>query len=114
MTETRKPRKATLVPVLEYLQEHANQPVFVSELVENLGLTSKNAVQTAVASAIKQDTAGATAHLQILIPGNQWRWNSSPALDKSTNVLYEQLAVTKAGKIIVQDEDGELYQLVEL
>lgn len=103
-------RKPVTGPLLEYLNEHQNMTVTVGELVKAID-HNRNAIQKGMAGI-------ASAHperCEIVAAGNCWVWHSTTTektIGKGT--VFEYLAETKSGTILVQSDDGTVYRLAEL
>lgn len=96
--------------VLEFLQRNADQPLFTSAIADALNFTTKQ-VRNAVQNALRDDTANAAKHLEVLIRGNQYCWHSKPnnKTKSSDSPLFEQIKELNNGEILLQDEHGNLY-----
>lgn len=102
----------TVTPqVLKYLMDNHNLPVWVNEAAKYLGLTEDQVAQS-VYRLITLDTDGAASKIEVIQAAHCWRWVEHATT--ATGILYEQITVTKAGVILVQDEDGKIYKLTAL
>jgi hypothetical protein len=108
-------KQSTLVPVLEALRKYPNQDVTITQLTEETGLT-RGQVQGAIANARARDNLDIV--ITTVVAGNVYRWSPrSPAaaFDAGNGRrLFEQIAVTKSGDLILQDDGGNLYRAAEL
>lgn len=103
-------RKSTSPVILDYFLKHEGQTITRPTLMTELDLTAKQ-VAAGVYNLWDRDVAGSKTNLEIVQQGNTWIWRSH---SKPTGRLYEELATTKSGLVLVQDEDGEIYRLEKL
>lgn len=84
--------------------------LYADDLAEQFNV-GKGTVQYAV-KALAETVPGIIS----VIKGNAWRYdpNAKAGKGSSDKKLYEELTTTKAGVILVQDEDGNVYKLEEL
>ena len=100
--------KATQPAVLEYLTKNADVHVYVHDICRNTNLNKQS-----VLSAISRIKAK-HPNLETISAGNQWIWRSKVADEKKGKRLFEELAQTRSGEVLVQDEEGAIYKLTEL
>lgn len=92
--------------VLKYLEEHIGQRLFADDMAQALGL-SRIQVSHAIYGIRKSGL-----HVEQVSQGVYMYSGGRSA--GSVKGLFEELAQTRTGKIIVQDEDGKVYLLTEL
>lgn len=100
------------VAVIEYLQKHAGQALFVSDIAADLNVEPR-VVQVAISNARNNNTGGAATQIETLIRGRQFRWNGGVSKHNG-RALFEEIGKTKSGDLLVESEDGIVYKLVEL
>lgn len=103
-----------------WFRENPGVEASSSRLAENMNMTVHQ-VQRACWVLINQK---GLAGMEALIRGHRWVYNppaegdvatvATEAEPKRDRKLYEELAVTNKGEILVQCEDGSIYKLVEL
>lgn len=100
--------------VLEYMEKRTGLTVYIGDMMEHLGMTRPQ-VQAAVYNL------KAKGHpIKVIAQGNAWAWapnSNKSAEEKATNGrrLFEELGVSKDGRIVLQDADtGALFAAVEL
>jgi len=91
--------------VLQYFIDHPNVEVSLSELSGATGLDNQH-----VRNAVRYLGQNKTDRLEEIHAGLAWKY-SAGAKGKR---LFEELATTKSGDILVQDESGTLYKLEEM
>jgi len=102
---------STRPAVLEWLQRHANEPHFVSDMAKELELT-EDQVRSAVTNSIRENTAGAGKQLEVMIRGRQYIWHSNNGADSKT--LFELVRELKNGTLLLESDTGELYQAYQI
>lgn len=100
--------------VLEFLHKHPGVEVFASDLAEVTG-TDTRAIQSCLSNYLREATP---VDLQVVVRGNSWRYlpNGKPSAPKGSDAkrVFEELATTKAGELLIQDEAGTVYLAREL
>lgn len=98
--------------VLKAFETSPGVTLYAADLAEQLGV-KKGSVQYAV-KALSSIVPG----IIVVIPAQAWRYDPSAKASKgngsSGKRMFEELTTTKAGVILVQDEDGNVYKLEEL
>lgn len=100
--------------VMEALRKHENLDVPIGLIVEETGLTRLQ-VQAAITNLQKRHEVNITT----VVRGNLYRWsgkNGKPkdAVVSASNAMFEQLAVSKSGDLILRSEDGCIYRAREI
>lgn len=96
--------------VLKYIERASGTTVYIDDMARDLGLKDAQ-IRGAVRGLID---SGNCPQLVPTIAGRAWRWDASAKASKPTKRMFEELTVTKAGVVLVQDEDGNVYKLEEL
>lgn len=122
---THRRQGSHIAMVLGLLEKYAGQNLSADEMAAILGITARQA-RVAVNNLRNTDRDGAATRIVTVVRGHLWRWQPDrpePPAETTTGSngnggrsrrLFEELAVTKSGDVIAQDEDGGLYRLVEL
>lgn len=96
--------------VLKYIEKASGTTVYADDMAKDLGL---NQAQIRAAARGLIDS-GNCPQLVVTIAGRAWRWDASQKAAKQAKRIFEELTTTKAGVVLVQDEDGNVYKLEEL
>lgn len=91
--------------VLKAIENGAGNTVYANDIVSDLDVPL-NTVQAAARALTEQ-----VPQVEAVIPARAWRWVSKASKGKR---MFEELTTTKAGVVLVQDEDGNVYKLEEL
>lgn len=100
--------------VREYFTTHPGVEVPLSELKSAIGKQVSNSV---IHNAISYLRVRGDFPIETLAHGRIWRHRpaaTAPAAAKNDKRVFEELAITKTGDIIIQDEEGKVYRAVEL
>jgi hypothetical protein len=104
-------RKIIKPKLLEYLMKFPNQTQYVGDLAASLGVEDQN-VRNTMNGIIRENTLPG---LEIIVKGRSWVYRPDPKVGQSRGArVFEELAETKSGDIIIQDQDGRLYRAKEL
>lgn len=106
----RKGRGVVRDKVLKYIEKASGTTVYVDDMAKDLGLTDQQ-IRGAVRGLID---GGTCPQIVVVIGGRAWRWDASASKGITGRKLYEELTTTKAGVVLVQDEDGNVFKLEEL
>lgn len=98
--------------VFKYLDDHIGQTVYCNDIAEELKV-DKSSIMNVISRCIRNNINGYADRLQVIQRGNVWCLHAATK-SAFSNKLYEQLATTKSGVIILQDEDGEVYKVVPI
>ncbi len=92
----------------EMLERAPGNVFYLKDICEELG-APEVAVQNCAARAVRENSGAYKVH----IPARAWVYapNGTTANGKR---MFEELALTKDGSIIIQDEAGTIYKAVEL
>lgn len=93
--------------IARYLEAKPGQTVYLQDIAKDLGADSRT-VQRGIYALIKSDSLP----IAVVHAGQAWRYDPNGA--KGGGRLFEELATTKQGHILVQDEHGNVYRLEEL
>jgi hypothetical protein len=115
--QARKPREARSPKVLEVLRKHRGTDVTIGQIMEETGFTREQ-VHSSVHHLITRNALPITA----VVRGNVYRYEHSnagePKVDaeqeKPERRLFEEIGTTKNGTVVAQDQDGNLYRVVEM
>lgn len=92
----------------EMLERSPGKVFYLKDLMEELG-APEVAIQNAAARAVREGSGAYKVHI------NARAWVYSPnGTVNGTKRVFEELAVTKDGAILIQDEHGTIYRAVEL
>jgi hypothetical protein len=105
--------------VVEYMMANANQPLSAETIMRAVGAERKLQIQNVIGYLRRSRPHDLGGHIQVLIAGNMYQWDTdgrhTPELKPSpAKRLFEELATTVDGTVLVQDEDGRPYRLVEI
>lgn len=102
-------RVQTRPPVMKYLTDHAGQLVHLQDIVDATGLTI-NQVQNAIGNARRESEMWSRT-IEVITAGQTWRYRD---VTTGSGRMFEEVRVTKSGVLIIEDEEGRLYQAREL
>lgn len=94
--------------VMAHVESHTGVHVHLDTMANELKI-DRDKVQAAVSNLMR---AMPDYPLKTVVAGNVWVYQ--PNSGKVSKRLYEELATTKSGTILVQDEVGVVYSLTEL
>lgn len=110
---------ATRPQIMAYFTEHPNKTVTLDAISKGTKLRADQ-----VRSAVSNIRTAHSNHeidfpIEIVQRGQIWRYSpngqvADVAAAKSNKAIYEELGMTKAGDLIIQDESGKLYRAQEL
>lgn len=90
--------------VLRYLEKNVRLNVYAGDIASDLNLTEKQ-----VKSAVYSLKERKGQPIEVVAQG-VWRYDpSAKSVSKTTSTLFELIGQTKQGKVVLQDEDGNLY-----
>lgn len=95
--------------VLKYIERASGTTVYIDDMARDLGIEPAS-IRGAVRGLID---SGNCPQLIPTIAGRAWRWDASAKANGGKRI-FEELTTTKAGIVLVQDEDGNVYKLEEL
>lgn len=108
--QTREVFKNIKPLTLQYLVEHPGSVVFLKDIAEFIrkanGSVREASIQTAITGMIEEGKP-----IEVESRGQAWRYQPNVKKNKR---LFEELTTTKAGVILVEDEEGNVYKLEEL
>lgn len=107
--------------LLAYVTARPGIPIFRAEIVADTGLTHDQ-VRIGMANMRASDYLGAKEALEVVVAGQTWVWHPNKARAQATDAtpapakrVFEELATTKGGDLIIQDADtGALFRATEL
>jgi hypothetical protein len=99
--------------VAHYFDTHIGTTVYISELVQALKLEPRQ-IQNAIANGVRVKFNHWDTRLEVVQRGNAWRWHGNNKKANDGSLLFERIAITKSGVVLVQDENGTVYKLTEL
>lgn len=111
-TPTRKTKGFYRPAIMKYFEEHTGVSVYVDDLAKAAGC-SRDQAQSCV-NNIRREVPSFS--IEVVVTGNVWRYVGKPSAQtgKPGKRIFEELAVTKTGDILIQDEAGSVYKAVEL
>jgi hypothetical protein len=115
-TENRRRMKnfGTTSAVHEYFVLHPGTDITISELREAYPKYDEHAIQ----NAISYLRINKKLQIDQVAQGRVWRYRPTAAGKPTSPVygkrMFEELAVTKTGDVLIQDEEGKVYRAVEL
>lgn len=104
-TQTR--RVGIQAQLLAWFQEHPNQGVSRDTLATELDDDPERIAHAVYALRAKGEP------IDVLVRAMRWRYVQADAPTPGRR-LFEELAITKNGDVLVECEDGKVYRLVEL
>lgn len=102
-------RRNVQANIAEYFGKHPGETIYLDDLILTLNL-DKKATLSAVATIIRLDKLPG---LEIIYRARAWRYTPGKKVSKSAHV-FEELARTKNGDLVLQDDQGALYRATEL
>lgn len=102
--------------ILKYLEGRPGVRVYVDDIARSIGCTRDQA-QSAM-SNLRNDVP--SLPIEVVLPGNVWRFGPPSVVrdglrpELPTKRIFEELAVTKSGEILIQDEAGAIYRASEM
>ena len=103
------PKGAFRSDILHYMENHIGENVYVDDISQAANCTREQA-QAAI-NNMRHDAFP----IESIVAGNVWRYTGETAkAQKQSKRMFEELAVTKSGDILIQDLDGVVYRAVEL
>lgn len=99
------PRNQIRDKVLKYIESQPGLTVYLSDMEGDLK-AQRSTIQSAVRGLQER-----LPNIETVVTGKAWRYVVRPNSGKR---IFEELTTTKAGIILVQDEDGNVYKLEEL
>lgn len=103
----RRPKHYVRDRILKAIESGAGVTVYAEDMVKDFDVPL-NTVQAAARALVEQ-----VPQVEAVIPARAWRW-SATAKASNGKRMFEELTTTKAGVVLVQDEDGNVYKLEEL
>jgi hypothetical protein len=97
--------------VREYFTAHPGVEVPLSELKSAIG---KNVSNSVIHNAISYLRVRAEFPIETLAYGRIWRYRPAVVAKSTGKRMFEELAVTRTGDVLIQDEEGKVYRAVEL
>lgn len=94
--------------VLKYVESHPGVTVYCDDIARDLD-ANRSSVQSAVRGLQER-----VPQISTVISGKAWRWDANAKAANPGKRMFEELTTTRAGVILVQDEDGNVYKLEEL
>lgn len=101
-------RRGISAEVLNHFLENADRSIGFSEFEKEFNLTAKQVID-----AVRYNVEDKKINIVTEVRGRRWRYDSTRK-SATGKRLYEELAVTKKGDILVECEDGSIYKLVEI
>lgn len=106
----RRGRTTVRDKVLRAIEKGAGSTVYIDDISKDYDL-DPHSVRNGVRGLID---SGNFPQLEVAVAGRAWRWNANASKASKGKRMFEELTTTKAGVILVQDEDGNVYKLEEL
>lgn len=101
---------ATRPAVLEWLHRNANIQVHVKDIAKDTGLSIEQ-VQGALGNLRRENGL----NIETILRGQLVIFHSVPEKPEPIGKrVFEEIGVTKDGRIVIQDVDGKLYETREL
>lgn len=105
-------RKNTSSIVLRYLIEKTGQLCFHEDIAKDVDL-SRSQVSSAVNNLLGAHNIERPGNGQVIYRGVRSTNSHSPS-HSTENRLFEELATTKTGDLLIQDQNGVVYRATEL
>lgn len=102
--------------VLRHLTEHEGQVIYRNDIGEDLGLTEVQVGSAVHKLLTNPDTCG---QIEVVIRGRAWRYRSNTQNGVVVRKIdpklgYHEIAFNKSGNLILQDDNGKVYEAKEL
>ena len=96
-----------------YFRDHVGQEVFLKDLAAEFPQYTTIQIQSNINNLNRTNTE---VRVTTLIKGQSWTYRpkGKDAATVASKRIFEEIAVTKSGAIIVQDESGNLFKATEL
>jgi DNA-binding transcriptional regulator GbsR (MarR family) len=101
--------RGTSAKITGHFLDHKDEEVTINELLHLTGVSTG-----AVSSAITYLTSTKGLPIETLIRGQRWKYSTARAAKSGNKRIFEELAETRNGIILVECEDGRIYKLEEL
>lgn len=99
---------------LQHLTQRPGSQVFLDDIVQFIkGVNKEEPRRQSVQNAIRALIDDDKQPIEIVLPGNCWRYQPNAPKDPAKRI-FEELAVTKAGTILIQDQAGVIYKAEEI
>lgn len=99
--------------ILQYLEAHEGDQVYLERMAAAIGATRKQTQQAV--SNLREDLPDIP--IRVIVAGNVWVYDRAwrqPDAVKPTRRMFEEIGPTKSGDILIQDQDGAIYRAVEM
>lgn len=94
---------------------HPDTALSAETIMQAVDADKKLQIQNVIGYLRRERPDDLGSHIKVIIAGNMYEWSSDPKpMPVEPKRLFEELATTLDGTILVQDEDGRPYRLVEI
>ena len=97
--------------LIEEFTRKPGETLYLNDLTKDLAAESL-ALRGAI-SYLRHHTA-LGANIEVVAPARAWRYSPNGPAASTGKRVFEELATTKSGDLIIQDAEGTLYRAVEL
>lgn len=105
------PRKPIRAAVMRHFEQSPGKRIYLADLAIALNDTEER-IRDGI-SNLRREVPEWANTLVVDVAGHAWRYQPE-ANSQAGKRLFEELAVTRAGEILVQDEQGAIYKLAEI
>jgi hypothetical protein len=103
--------------LMEYFSKHPGTHVFLRELVETTQRTAEQ-VQGNISNLVRDHRSGKlNFYIECVTRGQVWMYlpnKEKPEVKRKGMRLFEELGTTKRGTIVIEDDEGNLYEAKDL
>lgn len=94
-----------------YFRDHTGVEVFLKDLQEEFPKYTTIQIQSNINNMNRTNTE---VKVDTLLKGQSWIYRPKGKQSPTNKRVFEEIAVTKTGALIIQDESGTLYKATEL
>jgi len=99
----------------ELLERSPGKVFFLKDLMDELGAQSEDLIRNTAARAVREGNGA----YQVHIASRAWIYRpdgrtNGPSAPQTSRRMFEELAVTREGALLIQGEDGTIYRAVEI
>lgn len=92
--------------VIEYFMKHPGEVLFLQDISGHVGYETRQ-VQSSISHMLRADSLPG---LHPMVRGNSWKY----VPEANGKKIFEELATTKTGDLIIQDADGNVWRATPL
>lgn len=93
--------------VLEYFHRHVGEEVWITDLASESGFTTQQ-LQNCISGVIRNEP---NCGIESMVRGRSWRYLPPEQRPEAVNGkrIFEEMAASKTGQIVIQDDEGNLF-----